>query len=247
MVIIPNPTEETEATLEPSPGPTATTVPATEEPEDEPQIEVEAGSVTLAPSKDTTLYEASSDYPSNGSGQHFFAGSTGRGSVRKALLAFDVAGVIPEGATINSVALTLNMSRTQAGAEDIALHRLLADWGEGVSDAASNEGGGTAAATGDATWVHTVFDTQEWETEGGNFAAQAAATQRVSEVGQYTWASTDEMVADVQSWLDDASTNFGWLLLGNEATTQTSKRFDSRENGTPGNRPVLDVEYTPGE
>ena len=53
------------------------------------------------------------------------------------------------------------------------------------------------------------------------------------------------MVADVQSWLDDFSTNFGWLLLGNESSTQTSKRFDSRENATGGNRPVLTVEYLP--
>ena len=162
-------------------------------------------------------------------------------------MAFDIASVIPEGATVDSVALTLNMSKTQAGAEAIELHRLLARWGEGASDAASNEGGGIAAAPGDATWVHTVFDTQEWEAAGGDFATQAAGTERVSGLGQYTWASTDEMVADVQSWLDDASTNFGWLLLGNEATTQTSKRFDSRENGTEGNRPILTVKFTPGE
>ncbi len=162
-------------------------------------------------------------------------------------MAFDVAGAIPEGATVNRVTLTLNMSKTQADAQEIGLHRLLSDWGEGASDTFGNEGGGIAAAAGDATWVHTVFDTEEWEMQGGDFSSQAAAAQQISGVGQYTWGSTDGMVADVQSWLEEPSTNFGWLLMGNEAANQTTKRFDSRDNGTEGKRPVLTVEFTSGE
>ena len=53
------------------------------------------------------------------------------------------------------------------------------------------------------------------------------------------------MVADVQSWLDNPSTNFGWLLVGNEALSETSKRFDSRENAIADNRPLLTVNFTP--
>ena len=162
-------------------------------------------------------------------------------------MAFDVAGSIPAGATVNRVTLTLNMSRTVADVQDIELRRLLADWGEGASASGGNEGSGIAAAAGDATWVHTIFDTEEWEILGGDFSSQAAATQQVGGVGQYTWASTEEMVANVQSWLEDPSTNFGWLLLGNEAATRTTKRFDSRENGTEAKRPVLTVEYTSRE
>ena len=52
------------------------------------------------------------------------------------------------------------------------------------------------------------------------------------------------MVADVQGWLDDASTNFGWIIIGNESTNKTTKRFDSRENPSEGNRPTLAIEYT---
>ena len=162
-------------------------------------------------------------------------------------MAFDVGGAIPEGANVNSVTLNLNMSRTQAAVQEIGLHRLLSDWGEGDSDTGGNEGRGTAAATGDATWVHAIFDTEEWGKAGGNFSSQAVATQRISGVGQYTWGSTDEMVADVQSWLDDPSTNFGWLLMGNETANQTTKRFDSRENGDESKGPVLTVEFTSPE
>jgi hypothetical protein len=52
------------------------------------------------------------------------------------------------------------------------------------------------------------------------------------------------MRADVQSWLDEPGTNFGWLLRGNEATLSTAKRFDSRENPILANQPVLVVDYT---
>jgi len=131
QVPLPTPTQQTVATLEPSPEPTSIGVPLTEE----PQLQGGASPVTLGPSKDNTLYQASSSFTSNGSGQHLFVGNTGTGSARRALLAFDVGGAIPEGATINSVTLRLNMSRTQADVQEIGLHRLLANWGEGASDA----------------------------------------------------------------------------------------------------------------
>ena len=50
-------------------------------------------------------------------------------------------------------------------------------------------------------------------------------------------------MADVQSWLDSPAANFGWLLLGNESISQTTKRFDSKDNEEEANRPVLAVEY----
>lgn len=73
----------------------------------------------LSPSKDNTLYETSANIASNGSGQHLFAGNTGAGSARRTVLAFDVARVIPAGASVTGVALTLNMSKTQASLQEI--------------------------------------------------------------------------------------------------------------------------------
>ena len=55
------------------------------------------------------------------------------------------------------------------------------------------------------------------------------------------------MAADVQEWLDNPPGNFGWLLLGNEAQNQTTKRFDSKENTDPADRPVLNIRFTPPE
>ncbi len=203
--------------------------------------------VSLPAAKDNTLYESATGAFSNGAGSHFFAGTTGgftQPDTRRGLIAFDIAGSIPAGATIDSVGLTLHVSRTAAGDTNVSLHRLLADWGEGASDAPGQEGGGTAPAPGDATWLHTASPGSFWASAGGDFVAASSGSSLVGGVGSYTWGSTAGMVADVQTWLDSGD-NCGWLLMGNEATDEPAKRFDSRTNSNASFRPELRVEYTP--
>lgn len=208
----------------------------------------------LGAAKDNTLYENAAGSLSNGAGDHFFAGHTGLNTmvIRRGLIAFDVAADIPAGSTIHSATLTLNMSRTLSGTQPVALHRLLSDWGEGLSHAAGFEGGGALAAKGDATWVHTFFPDSRWltaagiPTPGGDFAAASSASISIGgAVGFYSWGSTANMVADVQMWLDNPSANFGWLLRGNESVLMTTKRFDSKDNLLASVRPVLEVCYSP--
>jgi hypothetical protein len=198
--------------------------------------------INITPSKDNTLYayDAAEGDHSNGAGFHFFAGENAMGELRRGVVAFDVAAVIPAGSTITAVTLTMNMSMTPAGAETVELHKLLADWGEGTSHAPNGEGDGAPATPNDATWRHRFFDSIFWTTQGGDFSATVSASQSVGTTGQYTWSSA-EMIADVQSWLDNPGSNFGWLVLGNETTFATAKRFDTRESASP---PVLTIQYT---
>lgn len=160
-------------------------------------------------------------------------------------MAFDIASVVPAGATITSVELTLNMSRSTSPAFPIELHTLMADWGEGTSDASSNEGAGTGSTIGGATWVHRMFNATPWQAQGGDYSSSISGVTSVGGSGPYTWSSTGAMVTDAQGWLDDPSCNFGWLLLGNENESRTAKRFDSKENSTVGNRPTLTITYNP--
>jgi hypothetical protein len=137
------------------------------------------------------------------------------------------------------------MSRSTSGNVNVTLHKVLSDWGEGTSNALGEEGGGAASASGDATWIHTFFNTTFWTNVGGDFSATVSGSQSVGGVGVYTWGSTAEMVVDVQDWLDNPANNFGWLVMGDESTASTAKRFDTRENPTAANHPVLTVNYTP--
>ena len=203
-----------------------------------------AGTVNINPSKDNTLYEYDpvDGDKSNALGFHFFAGETGMNELRRGVLAFDIAGNIPPGSTITAVSLSLNMSRTPTNtAYSLELHKLLADWGEGTSMAPGEEGDGAPATPNDATWRHRFFDTIFWNTQGGDFSATVSASQLVGVVGQYTWSSA-QMVADVQAWLDNPASNFGWLMLGDETAIATAKRFDTRESASP---PVLAITYIP--
>ena len=203
--------------------------------------------ITLTPIKDNSLYEDAAGALSNGKGDYLFAGKTAAknaGKVRRALIQFDIAGNIPAGSTIQSVILSLNMSKTISGDHTVDLHRVGAEWGEGSSDASGQEGKGTAATNGDATWIHRIFDSATWSIAGGDFSPTASASQSVGGTGPYTWGSTTEMVNDVQSWLDNTSENFGWILIGDESSLASAKRFDSREHGTENNRPKLTVTYT---
>ncbi|MGQ0798241.1 MAG: DNRLRE domain-containing protein, partial [Methanobacteriota archaeon] len=201
-------------------------------------------SVHLTPTKDNTLCQTTDGSLSNGMGQYFFAGRTLAGSRRRAVIAFNVGASIPAGATIVGASLTLSMSRTAAGPEPVSLHALLADWGEGASDATANEGGCVTSATGDATWIHRFYNTQLWGAAGGDFALTASATVTVDQVGSYTWGSTPGLAADAQRWLDQPQTNFGWIVIGNEASSQTTKRFDSKDHVMAGARPMLTIEFT---
>lgn len=199
--------------------------------------------VVLTASKDNTLYETSNGALSNGAGVHLFAGATASKAIRRALLAFDVASQIPPGSRVTRAMLTLQLSLTIAAPQPMELHRVTADWGQGTSNAGSSrDGSGAASRPDDATWIHTFFPDRFWSTPGGDFSVAIDATTLVGASGAFTWDSSTTMIARVQEWLDQPATNFGWLLLGNEATGTTAKRFDSRE-ASPSTRPALTVEF----
>jgi hypothetical protein len=216
--------------------------------------------VLLNPSKDNTLIQQTNPATqlSNGLGD-IFVGRTnqdGQGpatiSIRRGLVAFDIAGAIPAGSTINSVTLTMRDVMGLNGDRNTTIHRVLADWGEGTS--LFNGGQGGPATTGDATWLYRFDDATTpaasipWGTAGGDFVSAVSSEVIVSDDlggGQtFTWTSTGyaQFVTDVQNWLDNPSSNFGWLLRGVETAGQTAKRLNSGESAFS---PVLTIDFTP--
>lgn len=202
--------------------------------------------VDLLPSRDNTLYERAAGDVSNALGTALIVGRTNQGAdfLRRALIAFDVAGSIPAGATIVSASLSMEMTLTISGEQNIGLHRVTASWGEGTSQDLGNGGMGVAASAGDATWTDRFFGAgMPWTTPGGDFAGAASTDRLVGGPDPYTWPSSPDTVADVQDWLDNPGDNHGWILIGNEADPATAKRFESREGTEP---PRLTVTYAGG-
>lgn len=199
---------------------------------------------------DNTLYEDPTGAFSNALGEGIFVGVTAQGRVRRALLRFGVAAHVPAGARV--IAAQLDLHVTQSGAlqaTNVAGHRLLTSWGEGASYALAGGGGqGAPSTTGDATWMHRFWPATSWATAGGDFVATPSFVMSMPTLGASTSPSTNGCVADVQSWIDQPSLNFGWLLKAEVETLQASRarRLDSRQS--PGLPPVLRVTYVlPGQ
>lgn len=194
------------------------------------------GTVQIPSGKDNTIYSESLN--SNGQGR-IYAGTTCSSNLRRGLLYFDIASVIPAGSVITSVSLDLNVDNVSAGASnsDYSLHRMSTDWGEGTSN-----GGGTGATAvaPDATWQDAMLGTSTWTTPGGDFLTASATATLSTSVGVFNWTSSG-MTADIQLWLDNPGMNFGWSLIGDEATVCSARRFGSAELGTG---PSLTVNYT---
>ena len=204
--------------------------------------------ISITPVKDNAIF---SGYVNNSDGQGgLYVGlNKDANNIKRTLLDFDVAAAVPAGATINSVTLTMYCYRNRNGATtNVELHKLLADWGEGTSNAgkSSGAGQGAPATTNDATWLRSFYNTASWTNPGGDFSSTISGSTSVAGpngTGSHTWASTAQMVADVQNWLDNPSTNFGWLLKASE-TANTSHAFYSREWTTASQRPTLTIDYT---
>jgi hypothetical protein len=110
--------------------------------------------------------------------------------------------------------------------------------------AGGSEGSGGDAEPGDATWLHTFYPGTFWTNPGGDFDPTPVSGIQVGGSGFYTWSTNASMVLLVNDWVATPNQNFGVLVLGDESTNGTAKRFDSRENVTVANRPTLVVTYT---
>jgi len=201
-----------------------------------------AETVVLLPNKDNTLYQDPFGSLSNGQGLYFFTGKTAADSLRRGLIAFDFSS-IPANATITGASLTMFVSLSHGSSVSVSLSKALRDWGEGASDAGEPGGAGVQSEPGDATWIHTFYDTAFWLTAGGDFSSTPSATTTVgSDNTTYTWSGSG-LVADVQGWFSNPASNFGWMIRGNENVAGRAQRFNSSENSD--NPPRLTVTYQP--
>lgn len=215
-----------------------------------------AAQITLAPSKDTSIYSESNN--TNGGGEVLHVGTNQLGAVRRALLQFDIAGNVPAGATIDSVALALHLNDAgpAIGDRSVALHRLLAPWGDGTTGtggATGGSGGGFFPANNDVTWNARFYSSTppvppllSWTTAGGDFDPSSSDVLTFTPTfgSTYSWSGSG-LVDDVQQWLDSPAQNMGWIVLNTTPGSGTLLRFDSLNRTVESFRPQLTVEFTP--
>ena len=204
-----------------------------------------AGSMSVVADRDGTLFEDPEGALASGAGPSVFAGRNNftNNSVRRGLLHFDLAGVLPPGGAhvVQSVAVVItNVSESNTTPREYRLHRVLADWGEGASMSAG--GGGAPAEPSDATWIHTSSAHDFWTSNGGQFDGEPSARLVVAGPGAYRFEGP-ELIRDLALWAANPEHNFGWILIGDETVRQTAKGFASREHPDPALRPVLEIRF----
>jgi hypothetical protein len=205
-----------------------------------------ADTTNLTPNADTCLFQA---FPDNNLGKwtDFPAGTTRDNQRARGLIRFDLTQ-IPSSATITSASIRLEAMKKPTSATPsgsmFGFHRVLRDWGEGEKGAANMIG--EVAGQGEASWNNRFAPDQPWGTPGGqadaDYVGAFSATNFVDDLGTYTFTSM-QLAADVQRWVSNPSTNFGWIFITqSEGTPYTARRFASREDTT--SPPVLIINYT---
>ncbi len=123
-------------------------------------------------------------------------------------------GQIPYNVLITSASLTVNVNNVSDAGATITLHEMLEAWS----------------------------DTDTWSTTGGILLDDVEATSTAistlsnpTSLGTVTFTGLE---SSIQSWLDNTSTNYGWLF--SLAGSNNGWDFDSSESG---NQPVLLVSY----
>ncbi|MGA7989900.1 MAG: DNRLRE domain-containing protein, partial [Thermoanaerobaculia bacterium] len=205
-----------------------------------------ADTVTIAPAADTTIFEENAD-ASDAKGPGLFVGRNNQTFIRRAFVRFDVAAAVPPGSTINGARLDLVLTRANGNPVDVSLFAASAGWGEGTSDSGIPGGSGAAATPGDATWTRRVYPGTAWTNPGGDTAAARSAISPIAAtLTTYSFGPVAGTASDVQRWLDDPATNYGWQLRADELQAAPSaRRFGSRESANAFERPSLTIIFTP--
>ena len=92
---------------------------------------------------------------------------------------------------------------------------------------ASQEAPGVQSEINDATWIHTFYNTSFWTTPGGDFSSTPSATTTVGGANSTPTWSGSGLVADVQAWVSNPASNFGWVIRTNETSNGNARRFNS--------------------
>ncbi|MDB6015894.1 MAG: hypothetical protein JWR19_383 [Pedosphaera sp.] len=195
---------------------------------------VRGNTVTVVSSADTQLDRNSPDDNTGGAIDTPVSGGLGANSgqdVRRVLVKFDLTGKIPAQAIVTSATVAVAVTKSPpAAGSTFDLRRLFQDWNET-----------------DTSWNSRLAGIS-WSTPGATGAndssGSASSSTSINGVGAYLFPSSTGLVADVQAWVNNPGTNFGWLLISKTEASETARHFASREYFDPASQPTLTINFT---
>ena len=196
---------------------------------------IAAAQITLDAVRDSASFAAGFNeegvpgFTSNNFGAHTHVpvGRANSDRVNRAVFDFDIAGMIPSGATVTNAVFEFDVKLQGGpqgmGSDDFSLHRLTKAWDEGTGL------GNIGEATGDGfTWANATAMVP-WDNLGGDFDATTSGTVLVNGPNVYQLTSP-KLISDVQDIVDGTAPNYGWLLKAvTEEVMGSAARVSSRE------------------
>ena len=185
-----------------------------------PIVSFQDGSGGYASTADTELDSSSPD-SNNGTEESvsIVAGmNEGQGLIRFDNIFGAGAGQVPPGATITSATLTVNVTSASLAGANIELHEMLVTWDES------------------STWNSLTNGVQTDDTDASIAVDSTLATPDAT--GSQTFSGLE---STLQSWLDGASTNFGWVIT-NDVNNNWS--YTQSDDSTVASHPILTINYT---
>lgn len=203
-----------------------------------------ADTVTVFSSASVYIDGIPANQDANNAGvDYIIAGALGvpqNGDPRRAVIKFDFSANVPPGATVISASVNLTTIPNfppQPAASNFGLRRLLQDWHEL-----------------EVTWNSrtTTPATNAWDSPGATGSLDSVSTASsaifVGAVGigqTYAFPSTTQLVSDVQGWVANPGSNYGWLLISDgEGTFKTARHFASRFYPDTNLVPSLTITFT---
>ncbi|EJK62355.1 hypothetical protein THAOC_17030 [Thalassiosira oceanica] len=193
-------------------------------------------------SRDATIFQGQDEISS---GLDVFMTGTSKNGVRRGLIAFDFDEKdFPSDAKVECAEIRLHASE-QKSAMKLTLHRITTAWKTSGKNVIHGINGGRVWL-GDTTWSYTDYPSSVWNSEGGDYSENVAATKVSSDNNIHSYGNTLRMARLVQEWIDVKSNPFnaGFILIGEEdASPGRYVKYSGAENA-PTLIPRLIVTYT---
>jgi hypothetical protein len=201
-----------------------------------------SGTITLSALNDTTIYAGEQHAGQRRPATSSSPARTNVGPAARALLRFDVAAALPPARTIVSAHARADRPQDHRGPQPVRIHRLLADWSEGRPTARLEGAGGVALPAtlhGPRARSANRCGPRWAATSRPSRAPRPASTIHDAHLGPD--ARDGERRAALARRPDQ---NAGWIVIGAEGLSGSSKRFDSRTNPSAAG-PTLTIDFNP--
>jgi hypothetical protein len=227
------------------------------------EVSFSTNSITLAfyPAKDGTIFNnqaatsPNGNYGAGGSELLQVGYASPSSMYARTLVQFDLSS-LPTNAIIESISLEFTPGSSGTFVPEIAIYKMNQTWTEGTTSfctynsPCNTQGVAIAPGGTDVTWNEISYSgtgTNPWITSGGTFSAVSSATSVDLGASTILYNSTG-LKNDVQDWVSNSATNFGWILKTDFITNSSAmRRFRSREgavaSGDIATAPKLVITY----